>query len=317
MSNYSIALFLHVIGALGFFVVQGVEWIGLSQVRRARLPKEARAIIGVIKRTNQLGFISILTTVITGIYMMLTYWGWVAWILVVLGALILEIVLFVLLSGPRMAAIEHALDTEERPVSQAFLDLVNHSILWISVYTRTAILLGIVFLKIAKPDLGGSLLTIGIAIILGVASAFPVLRHERVQEGSAARMIIAFIVPASVAALLLLAANSIPPSTIPLSKTQSAVQGVQTKHSEVPTEVGSSNLSMQAPTSSPETALEEGQLLLQTRCTQCHPLQKILQVKKTRTEWENALSKMESFNVKISDTEKKVLLDYLTTIENP
>ena len=130
-------------------------------------------------------------------------------------------------------------------------------------------------------------------------------------------MIIAFIVPASVAALLLLAANSIPPSTLPLSKTQSAVQGVQTKHSEVPTEVGSSNLSMQAPTSSPETALEEGQLLLQTRCTQCHPLQKILQVKKTRTEWENALSKMESFNVKISDTEKKVLLDYLTTIENP
>jgi hypothetical protein len=63
--------------------------------------------------------------------------------------------------------------------------------------------------------------------------------------------------------------------------------------------------------------LQEGPSLLQTRCTQCHALQKILQVKKTRTEWENALSKMESFNVKISDAEKKVLLDYLTTVDNP
>jgi hypothetical protein len=317
MSNYSIALFLHVIGALGFFVVQGVEWFGLSQIRRARLPEEAHAIIGVIKRTNQLGFISILTTVITGIYMMLTYWGWVAWILVVLGALILEIALFVVLSGPRMAALEHVLDTEEGPVSQAFLDLVNHPILWISLYTRTAILLGIVFLKIAKPDLGGSLLTIGISIVLGVASAFPILRRERVQERSVARMIIAFIVPVFIAVLVLFATNSIPPSTISLSKTKSGLQGVQTPSAEVATEVSSSNFSTQTPTASLEVALLEGQLLLQTQCTQCHPLQQILQVKKTRTEWENALSKMESFNVKISDTEKKVLLDYLSTVDNP
>jgi MFS family permease len=317
MSNYSIALFLHIVGALGFFVVQGVEWSGLSQIRSIILPEEARAILELIKRTNRLGFISILTTVTTGIYMMLTVWRFVPWILVVLGSLILEIVIFVVLSGPRMAAIEQVLDTEERSVSKTFHTLVNHPILWISIHTRTAILLGIVFLKIAKPDLVGSLLTISIAIVLGLTLVFPVLRHERVQAGSAARMIIAFIVLAFAAALVLLAANSIPASTIPLSKTKSDVQGVQTTRSKVPTEVGSSNLLTQAPTPSPETVLQEGPSLLQTRCTQCHALQKILQVKKTRTEWENALSKMESFNVKISDAEKKVLLDYLTTVDNP
>jgi hypothetical protein len=296
MSNYSIALFLHIVGALGFFVVQGLEWIGLSQVRRAILPEEVRTILGLVKRTDRLGGISILMTIITGVYMLLTVWGWVAWILVVLGALVLEIVLFVVLTRPRMATIEHALTTEKGFVSQTFHKLVNHPILWMSIQTRTAILLGIVFLKIAKPDLGGSLLTIGIAIVLGFASAFPILRHEQVQAGSAARMITAFIVPAFVAALVLLAAKSIPASTIPLSKTKSDVQGVQTKPSEVPTEVGASNLSTQAPTTFPETALQEGPLVLQTRCTQCHPLQKILQVKKTRTEWEKTLSKMESFN---------------------
>jgi hypothetical protein len=43
---------------------------------------------------------------------------------------------------------------------------VNDPNLWISIHTRTAILLGIVFLKIAKPDLGGSLLIISVVIIL-------------------------------------------------------------------------------------------------------------------------------------------------------
>src|SRR5512143_1828866 len=173
MNNYSIALFLHVVGVLGFSIVLGVEWIGLSQIRRARLPEEARAILGTVKSADRLGFVSMLTTVATGIYMLLTYWGWVAWILVVLGALVLEIVLFVVLAKPRMAAIEQALATEQGSVSQTLHDLVSHPILWISVRTRVAIILGIVLLKFTKPSLGASLLTIGVAIVLGLASALP------------------------------------------------------------------------------------------------------------------------------------------------
>jgi hypothetical protein len=52
MSNYSIALFLYVVGALGFFVVLGVEWIGLSQIRGATLPEEVRAILGMVKSAD-------------------------------------------------------------------------------------------------------------------------------------------------------------------------------------------------------------------------------------------------------------------------
>jgi hypothetical protein len=317
MSNYSIALFLHIAGALGFFVVLGLEWIGLSQVRRARLPDEARAILGMVKSADRLGFISMPTTIVTGIYMLLTVWGWVPWIIVVLGALVLEIVLFVVLAKPRMATIEQALAAETEFVSQTFHDLVNDPILWISIRTRVAIILAIVFLKIATPDLGGSLLTIGIAIVLGLASALPIFRLERVQAESTARIITAFMVPALAAAVVLFAAKSVPASTTPLPITEPGIQGVQTEGSEVPTDVGSSNLSTQTPTPSLETALQEGPVLLQTRCIQCHSLEKVLQVKKTRAEWEETLSKMESFNVKISDSEKQVLLDFLTIVENP
>jgi hypothetical protein len=84
-----------------------------------------------------------------------------------------------------MAAMEQALATEKRSVSQTFQTLVNHPILWISVQTRMAIILGIILLKFTKPDLGGSLLTIGVAIVLGLASALPMSRQVRVQEGPA------------------------------------------------------------------------------------------------------------------------------------
>ena len=317
MSNYSIALFLHIVGALGFFVVLGLEWIGLSQIRRARLAEEARAILGTVKSADRLGFVSMPTTIVTGIYMLLTVWGWVPWIIVMLGALVLEIMLFVVLAKPRMATIEQALAAETKFVSQTFHDLVNDPILWISIRTRVAIILGIVFLKITTPDLGGSLVTIGIAIVLGLASALPVLRHDRGQAGSAARNIVTLIVTTFVAALALLAVNSIPASTIPLAKTKLDGQGVQPKRSEIPTEVGPLNLSTQATISSPERALQEGPLLLETRCTQCHSLETVLQIKKTRAEWERTLSQMESLNVKISDSEKKVLLDYLTSVDDP
>jgi hypothetical protein len=84
-----------------------------------------------------------------------------------------------------MAAIEQALTTEKGPVSQSFHKLVNHPILWISMQTRVVIILGIILLKFTKPDLVGSLLTIGIAIILGFASALPMSRPEQAQKASA------------------------------------------------------------------------------------------------------------------------------------
>jgi hypothetical protein len=185
MNGFSIALFLHIVGALGVFVALSLEWTGLRQIRSAVLPEQVRPWMGFLKNTNKVGFPSMLTTIITGIYMVLNGVGWVAWILVVIGALILIIVLSVALTKPRIAAIGQALSAEQGPLSQTFHNLVNHPILWISIQTRIAIALDIVFLKIAEPALGGSLLTIGLAIVLGVVSALLILRPVRAHEVTA------------------------------------------------------------------------------------------------------------------------------------
>jgi hypothetical protein len=185
MSSYSIALFLHIVGALGVFVALGLEWTGLRQLRNANLPEQVRAWMGILKGTNKLGFPSMLAAVITGLYMVWKGLGWLPWILVVLGALVLIIVLSVALTKARMVAIGQALAAQKGSVSPTFHNLVNHPVLWISIQTRLAIALGIIFLKIARPDLVGSLLTIGVAIVLGIASALPMSRAVQAHQRSA------------------------------------------------------------------------------------------------------------------------------------
>ena len=180
----SIALFLHIVGALGFSVALGLEWTGLSQIRKAATPEQVRGWMGILKNVRNVGFASMLTTVLTGIFMMVTDWGAEAWIIVTVGSLVLVIALAQVVTAPRMAAIGQALATEKGPLSTNFHSLANHPLLSISIQTRVAIAVGIVFLKTVKPDWGGSLLTIGVAIVFGLASALYLPRRERVQARS-------------------------------------------------------------------------------------------------------------------------------------
>jgi hypothetical protein len=184
MSIFSIALFLHIVSALGVSVALGLEWIGMSQIRTTTVPQEIRAILKVVQNTTRFGFVSMLSTVATGIYMVLTAVGWVPWILVVIGALLLVIVLTRVLTAPRMAAIGQALAMEKGSIPRSFHNLLKDPMLWISIQARVAIVLGIIFLKIAKPDLGGALLTMGVAVVLGFASVLLMFRRVRVREAS-------------------------------------------------------------------------------------------------------------------------------------
>jgi hypothetical protein len=185
MNSYSIALFFHIVGAMGFFLALGLEWTGLWQLRSALLSQEVRAWMSLLKSARRGGFASMLAVVISGVYMMATAWSRVAWLIVTVGSLVVVIVLALALSGPRMVAIGRALVTEQGAVSQTFHRLTNHPLLWISIQTRVAITLGIVLLKTVKPDVSGSLLIIGVAIVLGLASALPMPRRERAHEGAA------------------------------------------------------------------------------------------------------------------------------------
>ncbi len=184
MDAYSIVLYFHIVGVLGLFVALGLEWTGLRQIRSASVPEQVRAWMGVLKGTRGVGFASMLATVITGTYMILADTGLVPWIYISILALVLVILLSVVLTGPRMVAIGQAMAMGKGTLSSTFYTAVNQPLLWVSIQTRIALALGIVFLKITKPELAGSLLTIGVAIILGVATALYLPQREHAHEGS-------------------------------------------------------------------------------------------------------------------------------------
>jgi len=185
MSSYAIALFVHIVGALGFGVALGLEWTGLRQLRKATSSEAVRTWMRILQNALKVGFVSMLATVLTGSYMMATAWGAAPWLSVTLAALGLLIGFSAALTRPRLRAIGQALATGHGPMSPTFQGVVNHPLLWISIQARAAVTLGIILLKIAKPDLGGSLLIVGVALVLGIASALPILRREPSRAGAA------------------------------------------------------------------------------------------------------------------------------------
>ncbi len=185
MTGHAIGMFLHIAGGLGMSAALGLEWAGLWQIRVSLLPEQVRAWLGIFKAASRLLFVSMLVNVLTGMYMMVTEWGPVSWLIVSLGSIVLMIVLARALTGPRMAAIGQALVSEKRPTSQTFHNLASHPLLWISIQTRVAILLSILLLMLTQPKWGGALITVGVAIIIGIVSALPQLRRERAQKGLA------------------------------------------------------------------------------------------------------------------------------------
>lgn len=173
MNTYSLSLFLHIVGALVLFSALALEWVGLRHIRSATNSEHVRAWLSVIKGASRTGFPSMFVTVITGIYMMVTVWRWTPWLATTIGALILMIVL-ARVAAPRLKALGQ------------FLETVNDPLLWVSVQTRSAIALGIIFLKVTKPDWVGSLLTVGLAAVLGIVLALLMSRRQAQSQAISA-----------------------------------------------------------------------------------------------------------------------------------
>jgi hypothetical protein len=167
MTLYSIALFLHVVGALLVFVTLTVEGIALRQLRRATAMEAAHAAAASLRLNRIVGPLSALGVLVPGLYMTATTWGWVAWIVVALVSYVAIAVLGAV-NGIRIQALER---------SQALLTGIRNPIFLISWLTRVGIALGIVFLMTVKPAAAAAVLAILLAATAGAAVGVA-RRHE-------------------------------------------------------------------------------------------------------------------------------------------
>src|SRR5436189_215601 len=86
MSLYPIALFLHVSGAIGYFVGMGVWLFGLATMRRAQRVEQVRSIVQLVGLSGPLFGISVLLGVV---FLMTTKPSLVGSIIVMAVALVL------------------------------------------------------------------------------------------------------------------------------------------------------------------------------------------------------------------------------------
>ena len=180
MTLYSVTLFLHIVGALGLFAALGLEWTSLRQLRRAASAEQVREWLNALGLVRRLGPASLAVSFLSGLYLVATAWGLVAWIAVALGAMLLLPPLGAF-NRLRLAAIGRAVATETGPLSASVRQRLRDPLLWTSIQTRAALVLGIVFLMTVKPDLNGALLTVGTAVVLGLASSCPAWDGRRMQ----------------------------------------------------------------------------------------------------------------------------------------
>jgi Predicted integral membrane protein (DUF2269) len=188
MNLYTIALFFHVSGAIGYFVGIGTWLFILVGLWRAKRVEQVRALVNLIGLSGPFSGISVLLLLASGFYMALTAWGLqTGWIDVALISLILMLPLGTALIEPRRRAIDRlAQETPDGPLPQSLEKRIHDPVLLTALQTVAALLLGIVFLMTTKPSFIGSLIVMAVALALGLASGVLVSRATRTRGQSVA-----------------------------------------------------------------------------------------------------------------------------------
>jgi hypothetical protein len=181
MSIYSIVKFLHVSGAIGYFVALGTLLFGLAALRRARRVEHVRVLAELIRRLTPLFNISILLLLAAGLYLTFTAWGLqTGWILVALVSLVAIVPIAAVTVQSRMRIVgQLAREASDGPLSPEIFARTHDPVLLTTPQTAVALLLGIVFLMTNKPSLPLAVLVMALALVLGLTSGALVVRATR------------------------------------------------------------------------------------------------------------------------------------------
>jgi hypothetical protein len=170
MSTYVIVLFLHICGAFGYFISAGTRSLNMLILQRAQRVEQVRIITTLDNWLGPLFGISLLTLVVTGLYMTVTTWGFnTGWIDVALTSVILMAPAGALLMERRRRAIVGlARKLPDGPIPPELHRHIYNKVLQATARALPLLLLGIVFLMTTKPSLGGSILVMAVALTLGI-----------------------------------------------------------------------------------------------------------------------------------------------------
>jgi uncharacterized membrane protein len=181
----SVVLFVHIAGMLVLFVGLALEWLSLDSLRRSTTPIQGSPWVSVLRALPRYTAVAVGLVVVSGIYLATRVGVFDSgWVRVAFGSM----VLMGILGGPvvraPMRAVLRAGDDDGHGTPSTLRRHASHPLLRASLRTRVAVGLAIIYLMIGKPDLGESLVLIGVALVLGAVTSVPHWRaHLSAVEG--------------------------------------------------------------------------------------------------------------------------------------
>lgn len=172
MNTYTLALFAHIVGAIGTFIGVSVWLVAAEALRRATRVEQVRTLTSLIQPSGVIAIASILVLGIAGFYMALTAWGEQAtWIIVATISFVLLAPFGAFVIDPRLRAIARAAAAApDGPLPAAMAARTHDPLVGIGLYLYVGVLVGVVFLMTTKPPLATSIVAMVVAAILGLAA---------------------------------------------------------------------------------------------------------------------------------------------------
>lgn len=189
MELYTLLLFTHILGVLGLFIGMGLQWVSVLRLRRAQTRGQASEWISLARGAGRFSPIAGVLVLGAGIAMMVMRWTLTTpWIMVSLLAIVLMMVASMGVSVRRIKVIARTLAQASGdagdPLPPESHGLTHNPALWLATQLAAGLALGVVYMMTVKPDLGGSLLTLAVALALGAAAGIASSRPRSARIAS-------------------------------------------------------------------------------------------------------------------------------------
>ena len=184
MSFYTLALFLHIVGAIGTFIGVGVWLVAAEALWRTRRVEQVRTLTRLVQPSGVIAIVSILLLGIAGFYMAFTAWGEQAtWIIVATISFVLLAPFGAFVIDPRLRALARAAAAApDGPLPSAMAARTRDPLVGVGLCVYISVLLGIVFLMTNKPALEVSILAIVVATVLGLVAGLMLWLATRIGK---------------------------------------------------------------------------------------------------------------------------------------
>ena len=165
MDFQRLILFCHVAAMGGLFAAIAIEWASLRFVRRATSSEQAREWTRLWSLLQPIGIPSVVVILASGIYLATTLGVWeLGWVEVAVPTLIMVAVAGGVV-GPRRNRLQMAIAKSAGPLPVDLQTQLRQPLLVASWRFRAALLIGLVFEMVARPESSGVLVMAAFALI--------------------------------------------------------------------------------------------------------------------------------------------------------